>query len=48
MNFVLAYTFPSSLTSEERKYLHLKSAELGLKSKSHGLVKLFKNITHSL
>lgn len=36
---VLAYTFPSSLTSEERKYLHLKSAELGLKSKSHGLVK---------
>lgn len=36
---VLAYTFPSTLTSEERKYLHLKCAELGLKSKSHGLVK---------
>ncbi|XP_025411649.1 3'-5' RNA helicase YTHDC2-like isoform X3 [Sipha flava] len=33
---LLAYTFPSSLTSEERKYLHLKSAELGLKTKSHG------------
>ncbi|XP_050434677.1 3'-5' RNA helicase YTHDC2-like isoform X2 [Adelges cooleyi] len=33
---LLEISFPTTLTSEERKYLHLKCAELGIKSKSHG------------
>ncbi|XP_050524124.1 3'-5' RNA helicase YTHDC2-like isoform X2 [Daktulosphaira vitifoliae] len=33
---ILEYTFSTSLSSEERKYLHMKCADFGLKSKSHG------------
>ena len=36
----LELEFPSSLTSEERKYIHLVAQQLGLKSKSRGWVTL--------
>ncbi|VVC42041.1 Hypothetical protein CINCED_3A008693 [Cinara cedri] len=42
---LLAYTFPPSLTSQERKYLHHRCAEFGLKSKSHGIPDETRSIT---
>lgn len=35
-NFSLEYTFPSSLSTEERAYVHASAQAMGMKSRSYG------------